>query len=241
MSIAAAGGRLDHAAANLAVLASPRWAGATVEATIGRNLGYGSCATGSRSTVRPATLVSLLPMGGPAEGVRTDGAALPSSMVRTLEPLAARGVSNVMTEFGRRGLDRFGGAAGDQTARAVNRPSWRSSVNSRPKHRRQPHRCYHLVDGAGRDGPALTRAGGRGVKLAGISSTWWVTSTIGGVSSREARSSRVADQLLAPGQIERRSRLVQEYHRRIDRQGRGPASTLCLSPEEHAPNRRPAR
>jgi len=93
--IAAAGGRLDHATANLAVLASPRWARATVEATIGPNRVW---VVRDRVTIAGSAgeIVSLLPMGGPVAGVRTAGLRYELEG-ESLDPLAARGVSNVMT------------------------------------------------------------------------------------------------------------------------------------------------
>jgi thiamine pyrophosphokinase len=86
------GGRFDMLLANGLVLASERWTGVQLDAVFG----------GARVTVvrtrrelagAPGSTVSLLPIGGPAEGVRTDGLrwALDGE---TLLPGSTRGVSN---------------------------------------------------------------------------------------------------------------------------------------------------
>lgn len=87
-----AGGRLDMLFANAFVLASERWTGVQLDAVFG----------GARVTVvhkrrelagAPGSTVSLLPIGGPAEGVRTEGLrwALDGE---TLLPGSTRGASN---------------------------------------------------------------------------------------------------------------------------------------------------
>ena len=64
------GGRLDHALANLLALAAPAVAGVDLVALLD-----GSRVTVVRTTAvfrgRPGSLLSLLPVGGPAVGVRT--------------------------------------------------------------------------------------------------------------------------------------------------------------------------
>ena len=88
-----AGGRVDHLFANVLLLTSPRFAGVQIEAWL----------PGARLTVvrgetrldgRPGDLLSLLPAGGPAEGVRTEGLQYPLRD-ETLAPGSTRGVSNV--------------------------------------------------------------------------------------------------------------------------------------------------
>jgi thiamine pyrophosphokinase len=88
------GGRLDHALANLLALAAPELAGADVLAFL----------DGSRTTVvrtsavfhgRPGSLLSLLPVGGPAVGVRTERLQYPLHD-EDLPPGSARGMSNVL-------------------------------------------------------------------------------------------------------------------------------------------------
>jgi thiamine pyrophosphokinase len=86
------GGRLDHFLGNVLLLASARYAGVGVEARVG----------GARVTVvhdhvelhgTPGVLCSLLPLGGPAVGVLTDGLKFPLRR-ETLPPGTTRGVSN---------------------------------------------------------------------------------------------------------------------------------------------------
>jgi thiamine pyrophosphokinase len=88
------GGRLDHALANLLALAAPALAAADVVAFL----------DGSRVTVvrtsalfhgRPGSLLSLLPAGGPAVGVRTERLEYPLHD-EDLPPGSARGLSNVL-------------------------------------------------------------------------------------------------------------------------------------------------
>jgi thiamine pyrophosphokinase len=89
------GGRLDHALANVLALTQPAFAGITVDAVVGR----------ARLAVvhdhveilgAPGEVVSLLPAGGPAVGVRTSGLAYPLAG-EDLPAGTTRGVSNVMT------------------------------------------------------------------------------------------------------------------------------------------------
>ena len=86
------GGRLDHLLANALLCASPRFATLRIEARMGD----------ARVTVihdraeidgAPGSLCSLLPVGGPADGVSTTGLRFPLHN-ETLEPGSTRGVSN---------------------------------------------------------------------------------------------------------------------------------------------------
>lgn len=98
------GGRLDHFLGNVLLLASPRYAGALVDAHVGD----------AHVTVvhdhavlegAPGRLCSLLPLGGPAVGVVTDGLRFPLHR-ETLEPGTTRGVSNEFLDARARvGLD----------------------------------------------------------------------------------------------------------------------------------------
>ena len=86
------GGRLDHFLANLTVLASPRFTGARLDAWIGS----AHLVVVRDDTVlegRPGSLVSLVPLGGPAQGIRTDGLRYPLHD-EALDPGTTRGVSN---------------------------------------------------------------------------------------------------------------------------------------------------
>ncbi len=86
-------GRIDHAFANLAVLASPRWAGVTVDAVVGDHDVH--VVRGHRTIgVDPGGLVSVLPVGGPARGLSSRGLRWRLDDDR-LEPWAGRGLSNV--------------------------------------------------------------------------------------------------------------------------------------------------
>ncbi len=93
--IVGAGGRLDHAIANLAVLASPDWAAAAITATVG-----GSSVWVVRGSVDlPLHIgepLSLIPMGAPALDVHTDGLEWHLDG-DDLSPYSARAVSNVVT------------------------------------------------------------------------------------------------------------------------------------------------
>jgi len=88
------GGRLDHLLAGILVLGRPDYADLQVDAVLG----------GARLTVvrarrdlagRAGGLVTLLPLGGPARGVRTDGLRYPLAG-EDLLPGSTRGVSNVL-------------------------------------------------------------------------------------------------------------------------------------------------
>ena len=90
--VGGAGGRLDHLLANLTLLASPRFAGARVDAW---------CGPARVVVVRdvaevegtPGSTVTLLALGGLAQGVRTEGLRYPL-VGEELEAGTTRGVSN---------------------------------------------------------------------------------------------------------------------------------------------------
>lgn len=92
--LAGGGGRLDHLAAELLLLASPRWTGVELDAEVGRALVH---VVRSERVVTgwPGELVTLLALHGPAHGVRTEGLEYPLRG-ETLEPGSTRGVSNVL-------------------------------------------------------------------------------------------------------------------------------------------------
>jgi thiamine pyrophosphokinase len=90
------GGRLDHFLANALVLASDEWAGMDVSALVGT----GRITVVRRRTTlhgRPGSLLTLLPVGGPARGVRTKALRYPL-VAEDLFPTSTRGVSNEFLE-----------------------------------------------------------------------------------------------------------------------------------------------
>ena len=88
------GGRLDHAAINLAVLASPQWAGVDVTATIGE--AHVTVVRGSRRLGGDVgDVVSLLAVGGPVLVASTSG-LLYGLTEEVLSPTEGRGTSNVI-------------------------------------------------------------------------------------------------------------------------------------------------
>jgi len=90
--IGGSGGRLDHLLGAFFLLASDRWADATVDAQFGDAAVH--VIRGRRSlSGQIDELVSLFAMHGPASGVRTEGLVYPLS-AETLEPGTSRGVSN---------------------------------------------------------------------------------------------------------------------------------------------------
>ena len=93
--IASAGGRLDHLAASLLLLGADRYAELELDALVGDALVH---VVRSARTLRgtPGELLTLLPLGGGAEGVTTSGLEYPLAG-ETLGPGSTRGVSNVFT------------------------------------------------------------------------------------------------------------------------------------------------
>jgi thiamine pyrophosphokinase len=87
-----AGGRLDHLAANLAVLSGPRLEGIDVEAYLG-DARVDVIRDRRVLAGRPGMVVSLLAWGGAAHGVSTEGLRWPLASA-TLEAGSALGTSN---------------------------------------------------------------------------------------------------------------------------------------------------
>ena len=87
------GGRLDHFLANALLLASPRFASTRIEAYVGAAR---ITVVRDRAVLRGEVddLVSLLAVGGPATGVRTDGLVY-ALHGEQLDAGSTRGVSNV--------------------------------------------------------------------------------------------------------------------------------------------------
>jgi len=91
--LAGDGGRLDHLLSTLLLLASAKYERAQVDAFVGPARVH---VVREKRTLEgePGQLVSLLPLHGPAEGVRTEGLVYELTG-ETLEPGSSRGVSNV--------------------------------------------------------------------------------------------------------------------------------------------------
>jgi thiamine pyrophosphokinase len=90
--LAGLGERLDHLLAALLLLGATRYAGVEIDARIGAAQVH--VIRGGRALEgAPGELVSLLALGGRAEGVRTDGLEYPLTD-EALEPGSSRGVSN---------------------------------------------------------------------------------------------------------------------------------------------------
>ncbi len=88
------GGRLDHFLANALVLGAPRFAAVELEALVGDAVvSVVRPGPGIRFGGRAGQLVTILPVHGPAEGVRTEGLRYPLHG-ETLEAGTTRGVSN---------------------------------------------------------------------------------------------------------------------------------------------------
>ena len=93
--VASAAGRLDHLLGLLLLLGSERCAGIELDALVGDALVH--VVRGERRLAgSPGELLTLVPLGGPAEGVATEGLEYPLAG-ETLEPGTTRGVSNVFT------------------------------------------------------------------------------------------------------------------------------------------------
>lgn len=95
--VGGAGGRLDHLLANVALLASTRFADLEIDARPGE--AYVAVVHGGRAprsiSGRAGSLVTLLPVGGDACGITTEGLQYPLHDA-TLRPGTSRGVSNVL-------------------------------------------------------------------------------------------------------------------------------------------------
>ena len=93
--VASSEGRLDHLLASLLLLGSERYVGLELDAVVGEALLH--VVRGERTLLGSVgELLTLLPLGGRAEGVTTVGLEYPLAG-DTLEPGSTRGVSNVFT------------------------------------------------------------------------------------------------------------------------------------------------
>ncbi|HEY1318167.1 MAG TPA: thiamine diphosphokinase [Gaiella sp.] len=93
--VASAEGRLDHLLASLLLLTAERYAAVELDALVGDALVHVVRAE-RRLEGRPGDLLTLVPLGGPATGVTTEGLEYPLAG-ETLGPGTTRGVSNVFT------------------------------------------------------------------------------------------------------------------------------------------------
>jgi thiamine pyrophosphokinase len=94
--LAGVGDRVDHLLAAMLLLGSEKWAGTLVDAVVGR--ARVQVVRGRRELRgRVGETISLLPLGGRAEGVSTTGLEY-ELRDEPLEPGSSRGVSNVFTE-----------------------------------------------------------------------------------------------------------------------------------------------
>jgi thiamine pyrophosphokinase len=90
------GGRLDHLIANALVMGSPRYAAVEIDGVFGGSRLH--VCRGRRQLVgTPGELISLLALGGPARGVRSEGLQWPLEDV-VLDPGSSLGVSNLFAE-----------------------------------------------------------------------------------------------------------------------------------------------
>lgn len=94
--IGGSAGRLDHLFGAFLVLASDRYADATVDAQFGQAVVH-VVRRHRHLSGRAGELISLFAVHGPAEGVRTSGLVYPLSD-ETLEQGSSRGVSNLFAE-----------------------------------------------------------------------------------------------------------------------------------------------
>jgi thiamine pyrophosphokinase len=94
--LGALGGRIDHALANVLLLAMPQWEGVKVAIFDGRSY---VLVIRQRGVIRGQVgdIVSLLPLAGDAEGIVTEGLEYPLRG-ETLRFGLARGVSNVLSQ-----------------------------------------------------------------------------------------------------------------------------------------------
>ena len=94
--VGSAAGRLDHLTGGVLTLCSPRFEGLRIEAWLGgAHLVVVHDARQIRGTA--GSYLSILPVNGPAEGVRTSGLRWPLHGER-LEPGTSRGISNELLD-----------------------------------------------------------------------------------------------------------------------------------------------
>jgi thiamine pyrophosphokinase len=89
------GGRLDHLLANALLLAAPRFADVRIDAILG-DASLHVIRERRELEGRSGELITLLPVGGPARGVRTTGLRY-SLLDEELRPGSSRGLSNAFS------------------------------------------------------------------------------------------------------------------------------------------------
>ncbi len=89
------GGRFDHHLSSVLLLADERFAAIEVDGYVGSTK-FTVVRSNSTLVGNIGDLVSLIPIGGPARGISTEGLEYPLRG-ETLAPSSPRGVSNVMT------------------------------------------------------------------------------------------------------------------------------------------------
>ena len=115
------GGRLDHLLAGLLVLGHGRYAHVEIDAMLGAARAH-VVRTERVLQGEPGELVSLLPLGGAADGVVTEGLEYPLHE-ETLEAGTSRGVSNVFTAHRARIVVGRGALAALRPGTTERRPS----------------------------------------------------------------------------------------------------------------------
>ncbi len=90
------GGRLDHLIANALVMGSPRYAAVEIDGVFGGSQLH-ICRGRRQLAGTPGELISLLALGGPARGVRSEGLRWPLEDA-VLDAGSSLGVSNLFVE-----------------------------------------------------------------------------------------------------------------------------------------------
>jgi thiamine pyrophosphokinase len=91
------GGRVDHFLANMLLLAAPAWESVEIEVLFGPRVAVVRGGRPRTISGAPGSLVTLLPAGGWARGIVTEGLQYPLTH-EDLVPGTTRGVSNVLLD-----------------------------------------------------------------------------------------------------------------------------------------------
>ena len=173
----------------------------------------------------------------------TPTAGRPSSTELTYTGVAV-GVGRAAADPRRRDPARQGRPrrARQRRAHALKRPfGRRSSSRSSPNVALEAGGIEDVGDRSGRAAPARARSSMTCVDVGGMSSTWWVTTTLGGAVGIGGEVVERGDELLAPAEVEARRRLVEQD----DRPGRssacGRAARAGARPTTAMPSSRSAK